>query len=135
MPPAAARPPIPVADTPWTRQGLGRLPASLANSEWRITEVDGEDVSRADNYTLRFDENGLSGRAGCNSLSAGVGAEGDRLQVTPIAMTRMACPGARMRHEQFVAGLLASRPRIAFPGARTLVITGESGSIRLQRVN
>lgn len=110
-------------------------PVALAGTRWRITDVNGDDVSGESNYMLRFDADGLSGRAGCNSLSAAYGVAGDRLQVAPITSTRMACPGPRMRHEQFVTGLLRSTPRIAFQGDRVMVLSGGGGFIRLQRAD
>ena len=49
-------------------------------------------------------------------------------------MTRMACPGPAMQHEQAVSRILAGRVRLYYPDGQTLVMRGGSGGeIRLKR--
>ena len=107
-------------------------PAALAGTEWRITDINGDDVSGEANYMLRFDGARLSGRAGCNSLSGPYRSESDGLIVGPVVATRMACPGPRMRHEAFVLEMLQAPVNVSIQGD-TLLLSGEHGFIRLRR--
>jgi heat shock protein HslJ len=118
-------------------QGCGGAtlpPASLANTSWEIVSIDGERVAGGEQYQLSFSDTQLSGRAGCNSFSGGYRVGRDGFQAGPLAMTRMACPGPRMQHEQAVARILAGRVRLYYPDGRTLVMRGVTGGeIRLRR--
>jgi uncharacterized membrane protein len=108
-------------------------PASLAGTSWRMLSIDGADVSRQDGYVIAFQSDRLNARPGCNSISGGYRVAREGFQAGPLAMTRMACPGPRMQHEQAAARLLRGRLRLYYPDAETLVMRGESGEIRLQR--
>lgn len=109
-------------------------PATLAHSAWRIVSIDGADVSRQDGYQIDFDENRFSGRAGCNAFNAAYRVSSDGFQAGLLAMTRMACPGTRMRHEQAVARILAGRVRLFYPDGATLIMRSPAGELRLQRL-
>ncbi|WP_166039252.1 META domain-containing protein [Sphingosinicella sp. YJ22] len=109
-------------------------PATLDDTSWRIVAIDGADVSREDGYEIQFEANRLSGRAGCNRFGGSYRVSSDGFQAGPLAMTRMACPGARMAHEQAVARLLAGRVRLYYPDGDTLIMRGVAGGeIRLRR--
>lgn len=118
-------------------QGCGGAilpPAILAGTSWRIVAIDGADVSREDRYEIQFAANRLSGRAGCNRFSGSYRVSSDGLQAGPLAMTRMACPGPRMEHEQAVSRILAGRVRLYYPDGDTLLMRGVGGGeIRLRR--
>ena len=51
-----------------------------------------------------------------------------------LAMTRMACPGPGMAHEQRAAEILGGPARVSFPDGDTLLLTGPTGAIRARRV-
>lgn len=109
-------------------------PATLADTSWRIVAIDGADVSREQGYEIQFEANRLTGRAGCNRFDGPYRVSSDGFQAGALAMTRMACPGARMAHEQAVSRLLAGRVRLYYPDGDTLIMRGvEGGEIRLRR--
>lgn len=108
-------------------------PASLAGTNWSIVEIAGMAVS-GELYQMQFTDDRLSGQAGCNRFSGGYTVAGDTLTAGGLAMTRMACPGAAMQHEQQASRILSSPVRISFPDGDTLVLTGAEGTIRLRRV-
>lgn len=109
-------------------------PETLADTSWEIAAIDGRRVPGGERYQLRFEANRMSGRAGCNSFSGSYRVGRDGFQAGPLAMTRMACPGPAMEHEQAVSRILAGRVRLYYPDGSTLIMRGESGEIRLRRV-
>ena len=109
-------------------------PETLANTSWRIVAIGGADVSGEDGYQIQFEADRMSGRAGCNRFSGPYRVSSDGFQAGPLAMTRMACPGARMAHEQAVSRILAGRVRLYYPDGDTLLMRGvDGGEIRLRR--
>ncbi len=114
--------------------GATLAPDTLAHTSWEIVSINGARVPGGEQYQLAFTENGITGRAGCNGFGGTYRVGRDGFQAGPLTMTRMACPGPRMAHEQAVARLLAGRVRLYYPDGRTLVMRGVAGGeIRLRR--
>lgn len=110
-------------------------PESLADTGWAIIAIDGQAVrgENDDNYVIQFQSDRLSGRAGCNRFSGTYTRNGNRLMIGPLMSTRMACPEPAMGHERRAMQVLSGPVTIEFPRGEILVITGNSGSIRLER--
>jgi heat shock protein HslJ/uncharacterized membrane protein len=109
-------------------------PESLADTSWEIVAIDGAPVHGGDQYRMEFARDRLTGKAGCNSFSGAYRVGRDGFQAGPLAMTRMACPGQLMAHEQAVSRILAGRVRLYYPDGTTLVMRGAGvGEIRLKR--
>lgn len=74
------------------------LNSDLGRRRWMLSAIAPSDHPESDwtesGITAQFDVWGgrLSGHAGCNSYSAALAVSGDRLQVSPPAATRKACP-------------------------------------------
>lgn len=118
-----------------TLNGCGGMvlpPASLADTSWSIVEIGGEAVS-GERYAMQFTTDRMSGQAGCNRFSGGYTLAGETLTAGALAMTRMACPGPAMQHEQRASRILSGPVRITYPDGDTLVLTGADGVIRLRR--
>ena len=115
-------------------EGASRA-ASLANTGWQIASINGLPVPGGERYRIRFEENRLSGRAGCNTFSGSYRVGSDGFQAGPLAMTRMACPGPAMQHERAVNRILAERVRLFYPNRTILVMRGPAGEIRLRRLD
>ncbi len=109
-------------------------PETLADTSWEIVSIGGRRVPGGENYQIEFEANRMSGRAGCNRFSGSYRVGRDGFQAGPLAMTRMACPGPAMQHEEAASRILAGRVRLYYPDGRTLIMRGESGEIRLRRV-
>ena len=107
-------------------------PTTLADTSWRIVEIDGQPV-QGDNYFLQFGSDRVSGQAGCNRFSGGYAVEGEMLAPGAIAATRMACPGARMEHEGRVLRMVGGPVRMSFPDGDTLLLSGNGVTVRLRR--
>lgn len=108
----------------------------LADSHWQIVEIDGSAVD-GEAYRLSFADGRISGQAGCNRFNGTYfrGDEGD-LDVTGLAVTRMACPEPRMSHERFVLRLLGDTSYLTFVDNDTnnLVISADRNTMRLRRI-
>ena len=106
----------------------------LADSGWQIVEVDGSAVD-GEIYRLSFTRDRISGQAGCNRFNGTYyrGDEGD-MDVTALAVTRMACPEPRMSHERFVLTLLGATSYLTFVDRDNLVISADRNSIKLRRL-
>lgn len=118
-------------------QGCGGAilpPETLAHTNWEMVSINGGRVPGGERYRLAFTDNSLTGRAGCNGFGGSYRVGRDGFQAGPLAMTRMACPGPAMQHEQAVSRILTGRVRLYYPDAETLVMRSvDGGEIRLKR--
>lgn len=108
-------------------------PQALADSGWKIIGIDGEVIAPTEDYRIEFGGGRISGQAGCNRFSGPYREARPTLSAGPLIATRMACSGARMRHEARVLNILAGPVRIAFPDGLHMTLTGSGGMIRLVR--
>ena len=77
--------------------GGGHL-TSLAGSEWQIRDFAGEAV--AGEAWIAFKADGMvTGYSGCNRFNGGYTESPGKINVGPLAMTRMACPPTMMEIE------------------------------------
>ena len=109
------------------------VPTSLAETSWEIVSINGRRVPGGRQYELDFQRDRLTGRAGCNSFSGPYRVGRDGFQAGPLAMTRMACPGLAMQHEQAVSRILAGRVRLYYPDGLTMIMRSAAGEIRLRK--
>lgn len=114
--------------------GAVLAPATLANTSWEMVSINGRAVPGGERYRVEFGTDRISGKAGCNSFGGAYRVGRDGFQAGPLAMTRMACPGPAMEHEQAFARLLAGRVRLLYPQG-DLVMRGTAGEVRLRRLN
>jgi heat shock protein HslJ/uncharacterized membrane protein len=105
-------------------------PPNLIGSRWKIVAIDGRAVS-GDAYFLEFDENRLSGQAGCNRFSGPYSEVRPNLRPGAIVSTRMACAGRRMEDEQRALRILSGPLSMAFPRGDVLLLAGRGGRMRL----
>jgi heat shock protein HslJ len=107
-------------------------PESLADIDWIITTIDEVEV-HGDGYSLRFAGGRVNGQAGCNHFTGAYRETRPLLRLGPIAVTRMACPGARMALERRALSILNGPVRMRFVEGDNLILTANGGSIRLRR--
>ena len=67
---------------------------SVFRKKWMLTQM-GERSFRSDEPYLVFNvkQGRFSGSTGCNRISGGYRVDGSSLRITPVAVTRRACPG------------------------------------------
>jgi len=96
---------------------------------------DGPDIAAAspDRYTLRFEGGGrVLLRADCNSGSGSYEVNGATMKISPVALTKMACP-AGSQDAQFLQGL--SRVTGYAINGKDLVLTlGDGGTMSFRAV-
>lgn len=68
----------------------------LSGTRWAVESIAGETVSGP---TIEFAEDRVSGTGGCNRFFGGYHVDGDRLTLTDVGSTRMACEEGIMRRE------------------------------------
>lgn len=109
-------------------------PSRLAHTSWRIVAINNVRVPVSGPYRIDFTEDRISGQAGCNRLSGGYTLAGDALTPGRVAATRMACRGPGAVHERAALRVLGGRLRVAQPSENVMVLSGRTGSIRLEMV-
>jgi heat shock protein HslJ len=85
----------------------------LAGTAWQVTGVNNgrggvETTAATSELTLEFGDDGtVSGFAGCNRFTGRVEADGDEVELGPLATTKMACPdeAASALESQYLAAL------------------------------
>jgi heat shock protein HslJ len=109
-------------------------PSRLANTYWRITAINGRRVPVTGRYQVEFSGDRISGYAGCNSFGGNYRLSGNTLTAGPLTTTRMACGQPAMTHEREALQLLRGPVRVSEPRENAMVLTGRTGSIRLEMV-
>jgi putative lipoprotein len=107
--------------------------AGLGGTSWVVEQIDGREPIERARPTAVFDAAGsrVSGRASCNSYSAGVTAAGETLRVASAVTTKMArAPPVMEQEQRFLAalGAVATHRR---EGDRLLLVDG-NGRVRLR---
>lgn len=102
-------------------------PASgLAGSEWRPVEIAGQPPGAPDAMFVAFGSDGaLHGSGGCNNFSGGYESAGERLTISPLAATRMACPEPAMQDEGAFFAALTGTAAFLREGTRLTLLDGE----------
>jgi len=137
------------ADTIWVHLGEQEMrgcggaalaPDDLTGTSWHFAEVAGEavpltgDLLRDDAYVIDFGADGFMGYGGCNRFSAAYSRSGDMLTAhAPWGSTVRRCADPVGSRERRLLQILTAPVRISLPDPNTLVLTGEHGTIRLQR--
>jgi putative lipoprotein len=105
---------------------------SLAGTAWIAEDIDGGGVADRVRSTLGFERDGrIFGNGACNRYFGTVKLTGDRLQLTPVGSTRMACPPAVMDQEtRFLAALAATVSFRSEDGK--LVLLDQAGTTRVR---
>jgi heat shock protein HslJ len=79
----------------------GAVPPDLANTRWRVEDLEGRGVVDRVQSTLEFGERGAaSGNLACNRFTTSYEQTGPGLRFGLVAATRRMCPEAVMDQEQ-----------------------------------
>ncbi len=120
-----------------TVRGCGGDPitsaADLGSSSWSIAAIDGRPVRLDRPTSVRFTDNRIEGRAGCNSFGGTYRLTRNMLAIAEMVSTQMACRGAGMATEKRFFQILDQPVRVQWQGGDTLTLSGQTGSIRLSR--
>ena len=121
-----------------TRPGITcerqRADASLANTYWRIDELNGEAFpvgagEREPHIVLETTGGSFRATLGCNNMRGNYSLDGDRLTLQPLMSTMMACPPPLDALEGAFTALLSEIETFAIEG-ETLVLRDGAGAAR-----
>ena len=83
--------------------------APIVEKYWKLKTLEGKDVVMADNqereifFTLKAQDNRVTGFAGCNTISGEYTLEeGNRIRFDKMATTMMMCPGVDVNESEFL---------------------------------
>jgi heat shock protein HslJ len=111
-------------------QGAGDS-GSLSNRTFLSTSVKNHDLLPGTRLWLSFPEQGkIAAQAGCNHLFGTLSFDGDKLVVTEMGSTDMACEESRMDQDSWVSAFLASKPTWKLQGDE-LTLTSGTTEIKL----
>jgi heat shock protein HslJ len=82
---------------------------------------------------LGFQKDAISANAGCNTFGAGFRIDGTALVVSGGAMTEMGCDEPRQAQDEWLFGLLGSRPTVALATDRLTLSSGPTTISLLDR--
>jgi len=110
--------------------------ATMIDSDWQVTEIDGEVTVEDARPTLQFPEDGrLAGTSGCNRYFSSFEMDGDKVTIGNAGATMMACPEPLMDQERrFFAALSASVSYVISADGELLLADAE-GNTRLRALN
>lgn len=81
----------------------------IVEKYWKLIKLDGQDVTMADNqereqfFTLKTNENRLSGFAGCNAITGEYKLEdGNRIRFMNVGTTMKACPDVDVNESEYL---------------------------------
>ena len=106
-------------------------PATLADTNWQVSAINGRPVPAPNNFYLLFETGRLSAKFGCNGLGADYRQAGDTITAGPVMATRMAC--ADMSFETQGSAILERPMRMTWAGGDRLTLSNGAGSIELTR--
>jgi heat shock protein HslJ len=118
---------VAACDTPPPTGAAIPAGTDLAGTSWRIESIAGVKVSGTAPATMAFDAATVSGSFGCNRFTGQYAVTGNLLTVSPVVVTRMACPGEAVRQEQTGLRQLALPMQVVPNGPNTLVLSGREG--------
>jgi putative lipoprotein len=96
---------------------------------WTAVEIGGTPVSQGVTSTLDIGPDGaVSGTGGCNRYRGRAEIAAGTIAFSPLAATRMACPGGAMDQEQRLFAALAAARRFRVE-AGALVLLGDDGAV------
>lgn len=115
-------------------EGQSDADTSLLGHEWIVEDIASGGIIDNSRASLIFGPDGtLSGRASCNSYSGLYALSGERITVSRLAGTMMACAPALMEQEDRFFDILKQADRIEFTDDGALVVVGADGRRLLAR--
>jgi heat shock protein HslJ len=115
---------------------LATAASPLQGSEWRLLDLSGKPVLEQVAATLVFSEPGrVSGSGSCNRFSGSVSLDSNlHVQLSQIASTRMACPGAVAEQESRYLAALQQVHHYEVQGRQLLLyVQGQNLPLRFER--
>jgi len=85
-----------------------------------------QELALGSTLTLTFTDNGISAKAGCNTMFGEATLDGGKITMTtPLGMTMMACEQALMDQDQWISDFLSSGPKWSLDGPLLTLNSGD----------
>ena len=122
-----------------TTSDSGTPNASLTNTYWKLTQLDGAQVAMAPQQEREVritlsDDGKVTGFTGCNRVMGGYTLAGTALRFTQLAGTRMACPPPLMQLESAVLANLNSVTGYQLEGEKLILLKDGAPVARFESV-
>jgi heat shock protein HslJ len=100
--------------------------AALPGTGWVLVSLNGSAPLAGKEITLRFEEASVGGSAGCNTYGGSYTVSEDRLRLSGVYATEMACmqPAGIMEQEQAYLSALNAAARFQVDGGRLQIYDG-----------
>lgn len=106
----------------------------LTGEAFTVTTLNGEPVIQgATPPTVRFTQADIGGSTGCNTYRAGYALTGETIEISAGQSTQMACAEDLMAQEETFLAALGAVNRLRIEGEGSLVLEGETMSLRATR--
>lgn len=109
--------------------GCGGDPAALlGGGEWVVEDLDGGGMIDGSSVTMQFGDDGrIAGRASCNRYFGTYALTGERLAVSALGATKMACAPPLMTQESRFLALLGTAHRFSLSSDGALILHTADG--------
>lgn len=106
----------------------------LDGQTFESTSVQGHEMVTGTNVTVNFDDDGISVRAGCNTLFGAYEIAGGAVAVGAMAQTMMACTDDLAQQDQFLVEFFEAGPSITLDND-TLTLTAQGVTITAEAID
>lgn len=117
-------PSTPYPGSPYPGAGM----VNLDGTRWRVERLNNQVALPNVPNEVYFDRGRVSGTFGCNNFNGTYSVQGDRLSVSQLSATRMACDRARMDQDLNFGAALQGQARIYIERDGRLVLTDDRGN-------
>lgn len=109
------------------------LAAPLNGTQWHVKAINSHVTPSKADYHIDFKDGRMTARFGCNTLSGTFIESGDRVTVSELVSTRMACGTPAAEFEEAGIGILHAPMKVGKSGKGKLRLSNRVGSIDLEQ--
>lgn len=108
----------------------------LTDTTWKLMTYAGKNPLAGKNMTAAFDGEEISGSASCNHYFGSYQVKGDKITISGLGWTEMACldPEGIMEQEQIIMKMLSESNTYSIQGDRLQIITTSGDFLIFQQL-
>jgi heat shock protein HslJ len=109
----------------------GNTADPLNGTAWVLTSLDGANLVEGTTITLIFEDGNAGGSSGCNSYGGTYQLDGNKIQISEVVATLMACtePEGAMEQEGTFLGDLGKAETFELSGGQLLINTSDGRTL------
>ena len=111
--------------------------AALTEATWKLFAIDkGKPIEANNEITLTFSDGQVGGNSGCNSFGGSYQVNGDKIQLSQLASTMMACmqPEGIMDQEQVILQYLNQAETYRFEDGKLVLVISDQQTLTYEPV-